>query len=96
MTGVIVVDDAPGAPGACSVRARGEAVVTLKGLGPAVEKLVVSNLRASYDRLPGIVEDWMATRSARARRGARGGVCKSYGLCWSTRRGLARGPRPDG
>jgi len=64
VTGVIVVDDAPGAPGVCSVRARGEAVVTLKGLGPAVEKLVVSNLRASYDRLPGIVEDWMATRSA--------------------------------
>ena len=67
VTGVIVIADAPGVPGACSVRAHGEAVVTLKGFGPAVEKLVVSNLRASYDRLPGIVEDWMATRRADAR-----------------------------
>ena len=46
VTGVIVIADAPGVPGACSVRAHGEAVVTLKGFGPAVEKLVVSNLRA--------------------------------------------------
>ena len=67
VTGVIVIADAPGVPGACSVRAHGEAVVTLKGFGPAVEKLVVSNLRASYDRLPGIVEDWMATRRGDAR-----------------------------
>ena len=66
VTGVIVIADAPGNPGACSVRAHGEAVVTLKGLGPAVEKLVVSNLRASYDKLPGVVEDWLALRRARA------------------------------
>ena len=67
VTGVIVIADAPGNPGACSVRAHGEAVVTLKGLGPAVEKLVVSNLRASYDRLPRVVEDWMALRRAGTR-----------------------------
>ena len=94
VTGVIVVDDAPGAPGACSVRARGEAVVTLKGLGPAVEKLVVSNLRASYDRLPGIVEDWMATRSARqgaAPEEASVSHTDSVGLRAG---GLARGPSP--
>lgn len=57
VTGTILIADET--HGTCLVRAQGEAIVTLKGFGPAVEKLVVNNLKASYDKLPGIVERWM-------------------------------------
>ena len=57
VTGTILIADET--HGTCLVRAQGEAIVTMKGFGPAVEKLVVNNLKASYDKLPGIVERWM-------------------------------------
>jgi hypothetical protein len=59
--GTITVEPA-GAPGACRVRAQGECVVTLKGLGPKVESLIVANLKGSYDKLPEVMDEWMRVK----------------------------------
>jgi len=56
VSGKIVISDVRN--NQCLVRVEGEAVVTLKGFGKAVETLVVNNMRASYDKLPGIMQDW--------------------------------------
>ena len=56
--GEIAVEPA-GPPGICRVRARGECVVTLRGFGPKIEQIIVDNLRASYEKLPGVLEAWL-------------------------------------
>ena len=56
--GEVAVEPA-GPPGVCRVRARGECVVTLRGFGPKIEQIIVDNLRASYEKLPGVLEAWL-------------------------------------
>ncbi len=56
--GEIAIEPA-GPPGVCRVRARGECVVTLRGFGPKIEQIIVDNLRASYEKLPGVLEAWL-------------------------------------
>lgn len=65
VTGTIVIDNAPFGGRGCVIKVKGECVVRITGLGSRIESIIVSNLKNAYARLPAIVDEWLAIRSAR-------------------------------